>query len=226
MSTEWYLPLPALQRYAAFPKKRGECTLRSDWKEEIRVQDSDERLAQQAGNGDREAFRSLVTRYKDYVFSLIRRQVRDEFVAEDLTQEVFLKVFRGLGTFRADALFKTWLVRIALNTTNTYFGSRRYKESCATEQFPDEHEVVAPYLTSTSSETDQRLILFHQALAALSPKLRDVLVLCALQEKSYEETADLLSIPVGTVRSRLNSARSHMREEIAKLQNTQRGEDE
>jgi RNA polymerase sigma-70 factor (ECF subfamily) len=226
MSKELYLPLTALQRYAPFPKKQGEFCSPLTWKEEIRVQDSDEKLAQLAAKGDREAFRSLVMRYKDYTFSLIRRQVRDESVAEDLTQEVFIKVFRGLASYRGDALFKTWIVRIALNTTNSYFSSRRFKESRTTEQLPDEHEILSSYSASTTDETDQRLGLFQQALASLTPKLRDVLVLCALQEKSYEETAHLLSIPVGTVRSRLNSARTTMRELIAKLQNTQRGDDE
>lgn len=226
MSKEFYLPLTTLQRYATVLMKRGEYSSLCGWKEEILVQDSDESLAQRAGAGDREAFRGLVVRYKDYIFSLIRRQVRDESITEDLTQEVFLKVFRGLSSFRADALFKTWLVRIALNTTNSYFASRRYKESRATDSLPEEHETILSYTTPALSDSDQKLGFFHQALAMLSPKLRDVVVLCALQEKSYEEAAQLLSIPVGTIRSRLNSARSQMREEISKLQNSQRGEDE
>ena len=223
MSKELHLPLSAMERYATCLKGRGRYFSPRGWKEEIRVQDSDESLAQRAAIGDREAFRSIVMRHKDYVFSLIRRQVRDESIAEDLTQEVFIKVFRGLESYRADALFRTWLVRIALNTTNSYFTSRRFKESRETEQLSDEHDGISSFRTS-SSDTDQRLAFFHQALASLTPKLRDVVVLCALQEKSYEETAQHLSIPVGTVRSRLNAARSQMREAIAKLENTQRGE--
>ena len=155
-----------------------------------------------AGNSDR--FRLLVLRHQALVFALIMRQVGEKELAEELAQETFLKAYRNLKLFRFEAKFSTWLTRIALNTMNSYFSSRAYKERSRTDSFSQEkHDRPEALGADAKSDMEQ----FRNLLGTLSPKLREVLVLCGLEGKSYEEAAHMLSIPIGTVRSRLNKAR-------------------
>ncbi len=162
-------------------------------------------------SGQRDDFRHLVDRHKDLVFAMIQRQVGDRGVAEDLAQEVFCRAYQYLKQFRGDSSFATWITRIALNQTNTYFASRRFKEGRRTDSF----DAQVHDLGSTDPEGRERmkeiLEAFRSGLSELSPKLRDVLVLSAFEQKSYEEVAAILEIPIGTVRSRLNAARLQLR---------------
>ena len=159
--------------------------------------------------GDKEEFRVVVDEYKDLIFSMIMRQTGDRAVAEELTQETFVKAYVNLKSFRAESKLSTWLTRIALNHTNTYFGSRRFKERQRGESFiPDTHD-----REDRSDEQDEllrkeeELSKFRAALGTLKPKFREVLVLCSLEGKSYEEVAEIVGVPIGTIRSRLNKAR-------------------
>ncbi len=166
--------------------------------------------------GDPDAFRGLVVRYKDLVFALIMRQVADHAVAEDLSQEVFMKAFTALRRFRGDAQFSTWLTRIALNATNSYFSSRRYRERRRSEPFePVRHDrASAPAEAEDDGVSETMKEQFRNGLAALASHYRDVLVLVGLEGHSYEEAAETLGIPLGTVRSRLSKARELIRARI------------
>lgn len=164
--------------------------------------------------GDREAFRHLVTRYKNRIFALVMRQVGSRSVAEELTQEIFVKAFLHMRTFRFDSAFSTWLTRIAINHTHSYFGSRRYKQSSRTDEFLPEQHSGSAESPETGLERTERMRRFQLALAGLSPKLHAALTLCALEGKSYEEAAAILRVPVGTVRSRLNTARLQLKTAI------------
>lgn len=156
--------------------------------------------------GDRSQFRHIVARYKDRVFGTIMRQTGDRAIAEDLSQEVFLKAFRGLQSFRQEASFATWLTRITLNTTSSYFASKQHRE-----------RRNAVELQSLANQSDrhyeqdellqEHIALFRSCLAKLSERFRGIISLCGLEEQSYEEAAAVLGIPVGTVRSRLHKAR-------------------
>lgn len=164
--------------------------------------------------GDRDRFRLLVLRHQEPVFALIMRQLGDRQLTEELVQEAFVKAYRNLHLFRFEAKFSTWLTRIALNTMNSYFSSRAYKERQKTETFsPDRHDRPGNAFADSASDLDQ----FRNLIGGLNPKLRDVLVLCSLEGKSYEETASLLAIPIGTVRSRLNKARLVLKEAFLAL---------
>lgn len=161
--------------------------------------------------GDREHFRHLVDAYRDAVFSLVMRQVGERGLAEDLTQEIFIKAFRGIGYFRFEASFLTWLTCIAVNHLNSHFASRSFRERKATQlidAIPDRGDDSHDERNRTQ-ELSERL---RAALQELSPVHREVVVLVGLEGKSYEETAGILCIPLGTVRSRLNKARKMLKE--------------
>lgn len=168
---------------------------------------SDEALIGAVLSGDKEQFRPLVTRYKDMVFSMIMRQVGDPALAEEIAQETFLKAYLSLRSFRFEARFSTWLVRIALNQTSSYFASRRFKEKQRTETFDPLLHDSACSAPGAENEEEKLISRLQTALKGLKRKFREVLVLCALEGKSYEEAAQILKVPVGTVRSRLNKAR-------------------
>lgn len=164
--------------------------------------------------GERELFRELVSKYKNVVFSIIMRQVGNHSIAEELAQEAFIKAFRALPAFRGEASFKTWITRIAVNTSNSYFESKQYKQMRQTETLdPIHHDQPVEHAADESLE----ISLFRRALTSLTPKLRDALILVGLEGKRYEEAANVLGIPVGTVRSRLNKARLAMRDEVARF---------
>jgi len=160
--------------------------------------------------GEKDEFRKLVTRHKNLVFGMIMRLVGSRDIADELAQESFVNAFLKLRSFRAEAAFSTWLTRIALNVSKNYLASKRYKENLRNESFDSEiHDREQNEETNHLEEL--RLARFRQAIHQLRPKLRDVVTLCSLEGKSYEETAQILQIPVGTVRSRLNKARLKLR---------------
>jgi len=176
--------------------------------------------------GERDEFRILVRTNQDRVHSIILRQVGNYHVAEELAQETFIRAYKSLKTFQFNSSFSTWITRIAINQCSNYFSSRRYKEYRKSEAFEAVHEKCAADGMDRDLERTQRLLLFQRALAALNPKLREVIVLCTLNEKSYEEVSRLLKIPIGTVRSRLNTARLQLKTEMNELQEKRVKQDE
>ena len=174
--------------------------------------DSEKALVRRAAAGDHAAFREIVSSYRNAVFTLVLRQVGSHCVAEELAQEIFVKAYLHMNTFRFESRFSTWLTRIALNHTNSYFASRRYKQSSRTEEFKPEIHAEGGESPEALMERKERMARFRAGLAALSPKLRDALTLCALEGRSYEEAAEVMKVPVGTVRSRLNKARLQLKE--------------
>ena len=155
----------------------------------------------------------LIERHQNLVFGMIMRQVGDRVLAEELAHECFVRAYKHLAKVRAEANFSTWLTRIALNVTSSYFTSRRYREALRSESFDVRlHDRGQDSDPSPAAET--MLNSFRQALANLKPKFREVLTLCALEGKSYEDAAQVLAIPVGTVRSRLNKARLLLKAEL------------
>lgn len=153
---------------------------------------------------------------------MILRQVGIKSIAEEIAQEVFVRAYFNINKFRFASRFSTWLTRIALNQTSSYFSSKKYRNQNATESFdPSRHDLSDQEHSNEKEEQEKAASLiknFHLVLATIKPKLRDVLVLCALEEKSYQEAAEILEIPIGTVRSRLNKARLTIAAEIQKLE--------
>ena len=156
-------------------------------------------------------FEKIVLQHQGAVFNMILRQVRDESVAKDLAQDTFLRAYRGLKTFKGRATFSTWLTRIALNVTNSYFQSRKFKEQQS--QVSLEVGQVERIASPEGDLSDQMvtLALLQKSIALLKPKYREVLVLCSLENKTYEQAAQILQIPLGTVCSRMNTALTYLR---------------
>ncbi|MBX7142900.1 MAG: RNA polymerase sigma factor [Oligoflexia bacterium] len=154
--------------------------------------------------GERDEFRQLIDKYKQRIFAMVLRQVGSRQCAEDLTQDIFVNAYQHLKHFRFESTFGTWLIRITLNEMSSYFSSKRYRQDRQTESFDP---AIHTSMSAPDKSHDELMRAFRQALSALSPKLRDVISLCALEGMSYEDAAKTLALPVGTIRSRLNAAR-------------------
>jgi RNA polymerase sigma-70 factor, ECF subfamily len=157
-------------------------------------------------SGDREEFRLLVVKYQEQIFRMLLRQTGDTAVSRDLCQETFLAAFRALQGFKGESKFPTWLTRIALNLAKNYFRSKAYRERRIAMEPEISHQ------SDQKEEVEERLLKLREFIADLKPIYRDVIVLCGLEKKSYEEASAILQIPVGTVRSRLNTGRLKLRE--------------
>ncbi len=170
-------------------------------------------------SGDVESFGILVRRYQDRLYPTLLRLTGCAEDARDLLQDAFLRAYEKLGRFHGDSSFYTWVYRIAVNLT---LSDRRKKRLPirSTLDPHDGHEPSSdPLLTepSRSMEIAERDALVHAALQALGPDHRAVVVMKDLDGLHYEEIAEILEIPVGTVRSRLHRARAELRERLACL---------
>lgn len=161
--------------------------------------------------GDPDAQRRLFERYGDRVFSIALRFLKgDGAAAQDVTQEVFVKVFRTAGSFRRDARLTTWLYRIAANACMDEL--RRRRRLVLFGDVPQEAHPAAP-----PPRADQSDPAVEAALARLSPKLRIAVLLRYFDDLSYEEIAEALSVSPGTVASRLSRAHAILARELAHL---------
>ena len=165
--------------------------------------------------GDRELFRVVIDKHKVQIYRLMLRQVRDSSIAEELSQEVFIRAYKGLSGFKSEAKLSTWLTRIALNVANSYFTSRRHREWQREMALKQEHS-SATTEEDSSAERERDATRLQQLVAQLKPIYREVIVLCFFERKTYDETAAVLGIPAGTVASRINRAFQLLREEFSK----------
>lgn len=174
----------------------------------------DQELVARVQRGDKKAFDLLVRRYQLKVLQLVGRFIKDQSESQDVAQEVFIKAYRALPRFRGESAFFTWLYRIAINTAKNHLQSRN--RLLATEGDIDiedaEQLESAPRLKN--QETPERLLLTEELAAAISAaieelpeELRDAIVLREMDGLSYEEIAEVMACPIGTVRSRIFRAR-------------------
>jgi RNA polymerase sigma-70 factor, ECF subfamily len=170
--------------------------------------------------GDQQAWDQIVRQHWRKVFNLAYKFVGRHDEAEDLTQDVFLKIFKALHTFDRRANFQTWLISISRNLCIDHYRSvRKERETMA-------RDVDASQLTPASRERSphgelEQLDLrqrIRRALAELPPALREAVVLRDLQEFSYQEIADKLHLPEGTVKSRINRGRLELARQLRRLQ--------
>jgi len=191
------------------------------------VADEDRLLIQRCLQGHVEAFGELVRRYQDRLYNAIFRFLGNADDARDVVQEAFLSAFRGLKKFRGGSQFFTWLYRIAVNHALDW--KRRGKTLRALSEAgtatrhnePADPSVLAsPDWHLQRLEEDERV---QQALARLPNEYRLVLILRDVDELSYEEIAEVLDIPIGTVRSRLHRARLELRRLLEEMENNASG---
>ncbi|MDD2659641.1 MAG: RNA polymerase sigma factor RpoE [Methylococcales bacterium] len=173
----------------------------------------DEDLVLRVQRGDKSAFDLLVVRYQHKIIQLVNRFVKDPSEAQDVAQEAFIKAYRAMGNFRGDSAFYTWLYRIAINTAKNYLVSRSRRSS---DYEVDVHDAEtlgnAPQLQGM--ETPERLLLNDEIIDAiktaidkLPEEMRTAIMLREFEGMSYEEIAEAMDCPVGTVRSRIFRAR-------------------
>ena len=180
------------------------------------MSDDDRRLIAECLGGRRDAFGELVARYQARLYNAAARLVGNPEDAADVVQDAFLNAYQSLHSFKGDAEFFTWLYRIAFNTAISQKRKKRAVVSLdgkggsdPTREPTDESEYVRPGAELERTEDEARL---RDALSRLSTEHRDVLVMKDLDGLKYEEMADVLGVPVGTVRSRLHRARLELRD--------------
>ena len=174
--------------------------------------DTDQQLVQRAQRGDLRAFDLLVLKYQGRIAALVSRYVSDAGEVEDVTQEAFIKAYRALGKFRGDSAFYTWLYRIAANAAKNHLVAKgRRPGADATiedaEGFDESgllSESASPEALAMGSELAE---VVESALNALPDELKAALMLREFDGLSYDDIADVLGCPVGTVRSRIFRAR-------------------
>ncbi len=184
----------------------------------------DATLVEECKGGDVNAFSALVTRFQDRIFNVIYRMIGNREDAADLCQETFVKAFRAIATFEARAQFSTWLYRIATNTCISF--RRSHAGKAAHEHNVDcDVEVLADHAAgrdNTISDPGRRAMQAEQvevvqkAIMRLDEESRAIVVLRDIDGKSYEEIAEVLDCPIGTVRSRLHRARMDLKEILKK----------
>jgi RNA polymerase sigma-70 factor (ECF subfamily) len=174
---------------------------------------SDQVLVDRVKQGDRGAFDLLVLKYQHKIVKLVTRYVRDQAEALDVTQEAFLKAYRALPGFRGDSAFYTWLYRIAINTAKNYLVAqkRRPLDYDLDLQDPEQYDMQARLKTV---DTPERVALSEEirstvnaAINDLPEDLRTAIVLREIDGMSYDEIAQTMECPIGTVRSRIFRAR-------------------
>ena len=170
----------------------------------------EQQLVKKAKKGDRDAFDALMLRYQHKIIVLVNRYIRDPNEALDVTQEVFIKALRALPKFRGDSTFYTWLYRIAINTAKNHLLAKGRK---SVENVMELDEIESKEKLKEISTPERLLIgdelikIISSAMNSLPEDLRMVIILREIEGLSYDEIAEQMDCPVGTVRSRIFRAR-------------------
>lgn len=176
----------------------------------------DARLVERVVAGDADAFRQLVERYQRPVFGLLLRMVRQPALAEDLAQETLIKAYRAIGTFDRNRQFSSWLFKIAHNTAIDHLRKHRPSEvpleSDDGERLDPLALLAAPESQSPEARARGRDLAeaLQEALSALRPDYREAVLLRFQQGLAYDEIAEVLELPLGTVKTHLHRARKQM----------------
>ncbi|HUR35993.1 MAG TPA: RNA polymerase sigma factor [Vicinamibacterales bacterium] len=185
--------------------------------------DETEALIQRCLRGDQSAWERIVRQHWRRVFNVAYKFVGKHDAAEDLTQDIFLKVFKSLDTFDRRANFQTWLISVSRNLCIDHYRSVR-KERQTIDRDVDTGELSPPTAEPgpiAALEQRDRVALLRDALAALPDSLRTAVLMRDIQELSYQEIASRLHLPEGTVKSRINRGRTELARQIRRL----RGDD-
>ncbi|MFM7785205.1 MAG: RNA polymerase sigma factor RpoE [Gammaproteobacteria bacterium] len=185
--------------------------------------EADGQLVARVQQGDKRAFEVLVLKYRHRIFSLVSRFVRVPDEVQDVVQEAFIKAYRAIGGFRGESAFYTWLYRIAANTAKNHLVSRSRRPPGADLEVEDAEQLDAARALR-DIEDPESLMMAEQlreavegAIRRLPEDLRTALMLREFEGLSYEEIAEVMACPVGTVRSRIFRAREAVDQEILPL---------
>lgn len=184
----------------------------------------DQVLVERAQAGDKHAFEILVEKYQRKLGRLLSRFIRDQAEVEDVAQEAFIKAYRALPSFRGDSAFYTWLYRIGINTAKNYLVAQGRRAPTSTEFDADEAEGFEDAGQLRDINTPESILQSRQmgdtisaAMADLPDELRSAILLREIEGLSYEEIAEAMRCPIGTVRSRIFRAREAVAEKLRPL---------
>ena len=186
------------------------------WGGDSLTREQEAQIVQRVLQGDANAFEKLVLEYEKSVYAITQRMTGNAEDAADMTQETFIKAYNSLSSFRGDSKFSVWLYRIATNVCLDFLRSRSRKPTVSLSVEDDDGEEVELDIAD-ESQSPERLLergltrdAVRRGLNALSPEYRQILLLREIQGLSYEEIADVLTLEVGTVKSRIFRARKRL----------------
>ena len=187
----------------------------------------DRQLAARAQSGDKQAFELLVEKYQRKLARLLSRFIRDPAEVEDVTQEAFIKAYRALPAFRGDSAFYTWLYRIGINTAKNYLMAMGRRAPTSTEVEAEEAEGFEEGEQLRDINTPESLLLSNEiaqtvnrTIEGLPEELRKAIQMREIEGMSYEDIAQAMDCPIGTVRSRIFRAREAIAEQLRPLLGT------
>lgn len=198
----------------------------------VQTTDSDTLLVERTIAGDQKAFELLVIKYQRRIQRLIGRMVRDVDLVEDIAQDTFIRAYRALSQFRGEAQFYTWLYRIAVNTAKKALMDLKRNPTVSENSFKsaDDDETSSVENELTTSETPEAVLaskeiaeMVNSAMDMLPEELRQAITLREIEGLSYEEISEIMSCPIGTVRSRIFRARETISQKIRPLLESQSG---
>jgi RNA polymerase sigma-70 factor, ECF subfamily len=187
----------------------------------------DRQLVTRAQHGDKQAFSLLVDKYQRKLARLLSRFIRDPAEVEDVTQEAFIKAYRALPAFRGDSAFYTWLYRIGINTAKNYLMAMGRRAPTSTEVEADEAEGFEEGEQLRDINTPESVLLSNEiaetvnaTIESLPEELRKAIQMREIEGMSYEDIAQAMNCPIGTVRSRIFRAREAIAEQLRPLLGT------
>jgi RNA polymerase sigma-70 factor (ECF subfamily) len=188
---------------------------------------TDQEIVRWAREGRERAYRELIRRYERPIFSLVYRMVRDRELAEDLSQETFIKALNALDSYRPEFKFSSWLFKIANNAAIDHLRRRELQtlslEGARDATDPERVEATALQLKdrgeSPLQEMEARELggAIEQAIARLRPEYRSCILLRHVEDKSYEEIAEIMDLPLGTVKTYIHRARAELKDALGEL---------
>ncbi len=225
-------PIPAITPKTSTRTNHGLSTLSekkqsqdvsSEEKARLTEREIDQALVERVQQGDKKAFDILVLKYQHRIIKLVARFVRNSDEVQDVAQEAFIKAYRALKNFRGDSAFYTWLYRIAINTAKNYLVSagRRATESAIDAQDAEQYdsgdwlrEYATPEKELLAAEIKR---VIYKSINDLPSDLKEAITLREMEGLSYEEIAEVMDCPIGTVRSRIFRAREAIDNQLKPL---------
>ncbi|MCF7982442.1 MAG: RNA polymerase sigma factor RpoE [Pseudomonadales bacterium] len=189
----------------------------------LREQETDQQLVERVQKGDKRAFDLLVLKYQHKIAGLVSRYIHDSHEVLDVSQEAFIKAYRAIGRFRGDSAFYTWLYRIAINTAKNYLVSKSRRPPDTDVEVGDAEYFEGAGKLKDNDSPENELYkaelekTVFKAIDQLPEDLRTAVTLREFDAMSYEEIAEVMQCPVGTVRSRIFRAREAIDKQISNL---------
>ncbi len=184
------------------------------------MQDNETALIEQALKGSQKAYETLAERHRQAVYHVIYKIVRDKETAHDLVQDTFMKAFSSLASYRSEFRFSTWLYKIAANCSIDYLRKKKINAMSLDQQLETKDGTVGievpdySFHPGNELERKEQRFSIEEAIDSLPDKYKEVIIYRHKDDKSYEEIADLLNIPVGTVKARIFRARELLKKKL------------